>query len=135
MLRNRSPGFIIEGIRVGLNFLDITVRIQRPLRDLEVLHELQGDSICWGIQAVWSPVMNCELNSKDGLDAVADNLQLASIYCYHDPYISLPHPVVILSITPAGKGASRLLFVPTDARCLECGLNLICFAVWKWPTG
>src|ERR1700722_1531923 len=116
MLRYSSPCVIIDGIGVGLNFLDVGVRIERGLCDLEVLHELQRDSVWCGIEAVDSAVTNGELNSEDVSDALADDLQLASIDCQNYSNIAGPEPVAILTVSTAGKCAPRLLFVPTNGR-------------------
>lgn len=72
--------------------------------------------------------MNRELNRKDGLDAMTDNLQFASIDGYDYSDISIPQPVVILTVSPAGKCASGLLFVPTYDRRLECAFVVVFIA-------
>src|SRR5258708_24011549 len=113
MLGDGAPGLIVEGIRVILNLLDVTVGIERRLLDLEVLHELQRDSVWPGVQAGRSAVANGEQHSKDGLDATADNLHLTRVDCHDYAYISRPEPVVVFTIVTAGKCASGPLLVPT----------------------
>jgi hypothetical protein len=114
MLRYGSPGLSIEGIGVGLNFLDVIVRVEGGLRDLEMLNELQRDSVWTGIEAVGSSVTNGQLSCEDRLDAMADDLQLASIDCQNNSDISCPQSVVILTIRSARECAPGVLFVPTD---------------------
>src|SRR5580700_5274935 len=116
MLRHFAPGLIVDRVRISLNLVGIVIRIEGSLYYFEVLRKLQGDFVRAGIQAASSPVANAQKDSKDGLDAMPDDLHLARIYRKFNVHISRPQAVAILAVVAAGKGAARPRFVPAHDR-------------------
>src|SRR5580693_1867380 len=75
-----APGLIVERVSIPLDLLRVIVRVERGLHDFKVLHELQRDSLRALVQAACTPVANGQEYSEDGLDAMAENLDLACVY-------------------------------------------------------
>ena len=90
--------FLIQVVRIGLNFIGIVVGIQSGLDYFEVLHELKRNSIGREFEIAISAVANGQQDSEDRLDTMPNDLQFTGIDRHRDAHISRPNGIAVFAV-------------------------------------
>src|SRR5271167_2691613 len=105
-------GFLRQSVGIVLLFGCESVRVERALLVVIVLHEFQGDLVRHYRKRLLTAIVYGQLQGEYWLRAVPHFLQFLRIHGQDDSKIGSPETISILAVVAPAEGATRLTLCP-----------------------